>query len=80
MITHLHVGMQYGWVHTALSDMNFHIEPREFAFLKGPSGTDESTQLKLLFRQQFHKRRNPAGGPSLSIKSATFEKKPILGY
>jgi len=52
MITLTHVGKQYGRVHTALSDVNFHIEPGEFVFLTGPSGAGKSTLLKLLFRQQ----------------------------
>jgi cell division transport system ATP-binding protein len=52
MITLTHVGKQYGRVHTALADVNFHIEPGEFVFLTGPSGAGKSTLLKLLFRQQ----------------------------
>lgn len=51
-MTLTHVGKQYGRVHTALSDVNFHIESGEFVFLTGPSGAGKSTLLKLLFRQQ----------------------------
>jgi cell division transport system ATP-binding protein len=52
MISLTHVGKQYGRVHTALSDVNFHIDAGEFVFLTGPSGAGKSTLLKLLFRQQ----------------------------
>jgi cell division transport system ATP-binding protein len=52
MISLTHVGKQYGRIHTALADVNFHIEPGEFVFLTGPSGAGKSTLLKLLFREQ----------------------------
>ena len=52
MITLTHVGKQYGRIHTALSDVSFHIESGDFVFLTGPSGAGKSTLLKLLFRQQ----------------------------
>ncbi len=52
MITLTHVGKQYDRIHTALSDVNFHIESGEFVFLTGPSGAGKSTLLKLLFREQ----------------------------
>jgi cell division transport system ATP-binding protein len=52
MITLTHVGKQYGRIHTALSDVNFQIDPGEFIFLTGPSGAGKSTLLKLLFREQ----------------------------
>ena len=52
MISLTYVGKQYGRIHTALADVNFHIEPGEFVFLTGPSGAGKSTLLKLLFREQ----------------------------
>ncbi len=52
MITLTHVGKQYDRIHTALSDVNFHIESGEYCFLTGPSGAGKSTLLKLLFREQ----------------------------
>jgi cell division transport system ATP-binding protein len=52
MISLTHVGKQYGRIHTALSDVNFQIDPGEFIFLTGPSGAGKSTLLKLLFREQ----------------------------
>jgi cell division transport system ATP-binding protein len=52
MITLTHVGKQYGRIHTALADVNFHIEAGEFIFLTGASGAGKSTLLKLLFREQ----------------------------
>jgi cell division transport system ATP-binding protein len=52
MISLTHVGKQYDRIHTALSDVNFHIESGEFVFLTGPSGAGKSTLLKLLFREQ----------------------------
>lgn len=52
MITLTHVGKQYGRIHTALADVNFHIQPGDFVFLTGPSGAGKSTLLKLLFREQ----------------------------
>jgi len=52
MISLTHVGKQYGRIHTALADVNFHIESGEFVFLTGPSGAGKSTLLKLLFREQ----------------------------
>jgi len=52
VITLTHVGKQYGRIHTALADVNFHIGPGEFIFLTGPSGAGKSTVLKLLYREQ----------------------------
>jgi len=52
MITLTHVGKQYGRIHTALTDVSFHINSGEFIFLTGPSGAGKSTLLKLLFREQ----------------------------
>ena len=52
MITLTHVGKQYGRIHTALTDVSFHINAGEFIFLTGPSGAGKSTLLKLLFREQ----------------------------
>ena len=36
---------------TALSDVNFYIEPGELVFITGPSGAGKTTLLRLLIRQ-----------------------------
>ncbi|MBS1783867.1 MAG: cell division ATP-binding protein FtsE [Acidobacteria bacterium] len=52
MITLTHVSKQYDRIHTALSEVSFHVAAGEFIFLTGPSGAGKSTLLKLLFREQ----------------------------
>jgi cell division transport system ATP-binding protein len=43
------VGLRYGMGPEILRDINFHIPPRSFQFLSGPSGAGKTTLLRLLF-------------------------------
>lgn len=51
MIHFYHVTKKFDRYSTALNDVTFHIEKREFVFLTGPSGAGKSTLLKLILRQ-----------------------------
>ncbi len=51
MIHFYHVTKRFDRYSTALHDVTFHIEKREFVFLTGPSGAGKSTLLKLILRQ-----------------------------
>lgn len=48
MIRFTNVSKRYPGGHEALSDVNFHLEPGEMAFLTGHSGAGKSTLLKLM--------------------------------
>jgi len=43
------VGLRYGMGPEILRDISFHIPPRSFQFLSGPSGAGKTTLLRLLF-------------------------------
>ena len=43
------VGLRYGLGPEILRDLNFHIPPRSFQFLTGPSGAGKTSLLRLLF-------------------------------
>src|SRR5258707_15838425 len=42
------VGLRYGLGPEILRDLTFHIAPRSFQFLSGPSGAGQSSLLRLL--------------------------------
>ena len=48
MITFDQVSLQYDAKHTALSNINIHIDKGEFVFIVGPSGAGKSTFVKIL--------------------------------
>ena len=48
MITLDQVSLQYDAKHTALSNINIHIDKGEFVFIVGPSGAGKSTFVKIL--------------------------------
>lgn len=48
MITFDHVSLNYDARHTALSNINIHIDKGEFVFIVGPSGAGKSTFVKML--------------------------------
>lgn len=48
MITFDHVSLNYDARHTALSNINIHIDKGEFVFVVGPSGAGKSTFVKIL--------------------------------
>ena len=48
MITFEHVSLNYDARHTALSNINIHIDKGEFVFIVGPSGAGKSTFVKIL--------------------------------
>ena len=48
MITFDHVSLIYDARHTALSNINIHIDKGEFVFIVGPSGAGKSTFVKIL--------------------------------
>ena len=48
MITFDQVSLQYDAKHTALSNINIHIDKGEFVFVVGPSGAGKSTFIKIL--------------------------------
>jgi len=62
---------------TALSNVSFHIEPKEFVILVGPSGAGKSTILKLLTREE-----KPTGGKiivgGMDYESMKDKKIPLL--
>ncbi len=43
------VGLRYGMGPEILRDVSFHIEPRSFQFLTGPSGAGKTSLMRLLF-------------------------------
>jgi cell division transport system ATP-binding protein len=43
------VGLRYGMGAEVLRDLNFHIPPRSFQFLTGPSGAGKTSLIRLLF-------------------------------
>jgi cell division transport system ATP-binding protein len=43
------VGLRYGMGPEILRDVSFHLPPRSFQFLSGPSGAGKTTLLRLLF-------------------------------
>ncbi len=43
------VGLRYGMGTEVLRDVSFHVPPRSFQFLTGPSGAGKTTLLRLLF-------------------------------
>jgi cell division transport system ATP-binding protein len=43
------VGLRYGLGSEVLRDLTFHIEPRSFQFLTGPSGAGKTSLLRMLF-------------------------------
>lgn len=47
MITFDHVSLNYDARHTALSNINIHIDKGEFVFIVGPSGAGKSTFVKI---------------------------------
>ena len=49
MIRFDNVGLRYGLEPEVLSDISFHIPPRSFQFLTGPSGAGKTSLLRLLF-------------------------------
>ena len=48
MITFDDVSLNYDARHTALSNINIHIDKGEFVFIVGPSGAGKSTFVKIL--------------------------------
>ncbi|MQT12443.1 cell division ATP-binding protein FtsE [Segnochrobactrum spirostomi] len=49
MIRFENVGLRYGMGQEVLKDLSFHIPPRSFQFLTGPSGAGKTTLIRLLF-------------------------------
>ncbi|MBZ0162785.1 MAG: cell division ATP-binding protein FtsE [Notoacmeibacter sp.] len=49
MIRFENVGLRYGMGPEILRDITFHLPPRSFQFLTGPSGAGKTTLLRLLF-------------------------------
>ena len=49
MIRFENVGLRYGMGPEILRDLNFHIAPRSFQFLTGPSGAGKTTLIRLIF-------------------------------
>ncbi|MBH0237207.1 cell division ATP-binding protein FtsE [Methylobrevis albus] len=49
MIRFENVGLRYGMGPEVLSDLTFHLPPRSFHYLTGPSGAGKTTLLRLLF-------------------------------
>src|SRR5690606_7124043 len=43
------VGLRYGMGSEILRDVSFHIPPRSFQFLTGPSGAGKTSLMRLLF-------------------------------
>lgn len=56
MILFEDVGMRYSTGVAALKDVTFHIDPGEFVFLVGPTGSGKSTILKLIQRIELASR------------------------
>ena len=52
MIRFFHVSKSYPSGSLALSDVSFHVEKGEFAFLTGPSGAGKTTLLRLILREE----------------------------
>ena len=49
MVRFENVGLRYGLGSEVLRDLTFHIEPRSFQFLTGPSGAGKTSLLRMLF-------------------------------
>ena len=49
MIRFENVGLRYGMGPEILRDVSFHIPPRSFQFLTGPSGAGKTSLMRLLF-------------------------------
>lgn len=49
MIRFENVGLRYGMGPEILKDVSFHVRPKSFQFLTGPSGAGKTTLLRLLF-------------------------------
>jgi len=52
MIRFFHVSKSYPSGSLALSDVSFHVEKGEMAFLTGPSGAGKTTLLRLILREE----------------------------
>lgn len=49
MIRFENVGLRYGMGAEVLRDLSFHIEPKSFQFLTGPSGAGKTSLIRLMF-------------------------------
>ncbi len=49
MIRFENVGLRYGMGAEVLRDLSFHVEPKSFQFLTGPSGAGKTSLIRLMF-------------------------------
>ena len=71
MITFDDVSLNYDARHTALSNINIHIDKGEFVFIVGPSGAGKSTFVKILTHELV-----PETGSVIVITSRSISSNP----